>query len=275
VWGRYRARAAYGDGTCTGADTSLYCALYGAKWVLDSVLTAQGYPGRMSTFAIAPDDDWTPKTIRPLGGGPTIDSVLWAVRRAGFTGIRYDGLEGKSFAHLSRTNPRGFYKKQRTLRESVGGGEITLLGHSGYPVMGSHSWIQTFNDSAAPFDSGLGFGGPGHENCRIMSAFTQDNDYIDADAWNNSLVSDVMTSYKAWNDWVDIQFPQADWDASPVKGYVVRLCANDLSGVQNQYGPPARNGYWAIKRVHSLFNTINSFAGRTVIRLGYPDEVLP
>lgn len=284
VWGRFRARAAYGDGSCAGADTSLYCGLLGAKGLLDSVLTANGYPGRISTFAIAPQDDWSPKTMRPYGGGPPLDSVLWAVRRAGFTGIQVNTMDMRANGpsrSVSGVNPWGYYVGQRRMRETISGNTVTLLAHSGGPVIGSHGWVPVFTDSVAPFDSAAAIGVPAHEMSRTWAAFTQDQDGQrgDADSWEYAFSDQYVSgvgSISVWNAYADIEWPKVDHAAAPRKGYVLRLSANDLSGfTTGPLGPGARNGFWIIKQAHSAMKAINHFGGRTIIRFGYPEEVKP
>lgn len=282
AWGRYRARIAYGDGSCAGKDSSLYCTLYGARGVLDSVLTANGYPGRLSTFAIAPEDDWSPKTMAPYGGGPPLDSVLYAIAKAGYTGIRFNAMDGRASAgrrSVSGVNPWGYTQGQRRVREPYGGRTLTLLGHSGYPVAGSHAWVMVGNDSAAPFDSIASISVTGHEFSRTWAAFTQERDGQrgDADSWEGDFSGQFPAgSISAWNTYKDVEWPAVDHGEAPRKGYVIRLCANDLSGyTTGPLGPGARNGFWIIKQAYNAMAAINDFNGRTVMRFAYPEECTP
>jgi len=283
VWGRYRARAAYGDGTCAGADTSLFCQLMGAKFELDSVLTSLGFPGRMSTFAIAPDDDWSPKTVTPLGGGPPMDSVYWAISKAGYTGIRVNAMDQRANAYarsISTTNPWGWDNRQGRISNTIDHKTVTLLAHSGYPIIGSKAWFSITTDSVGPsFDSTCAIGVPAHEMSRVWAGFTQDRDGVtgDGDSWSNDF-SHLFNagSISNWNSYNDLEWPRVDHGEAPKKGYVVRLCANDLSGFSTgPLGPGARNGWWIIKQANTVMNTVNLFDGRTVIRWGYPEEIRP
>src|SRR6185369_2640806 len=265
VWGRYRARAAYGDGTCAGADTSLFCQLMGAKFELDSVLTSLGFPGRMSTFAIAPDDDWSPKTVTPLGGGPPMDSVYWAISKAGYTGIRVNAMDQRANAYarsISTTNPWGWDNRQGRISNTIDHKTVTLLAHSGYPIIGSKAWFSITTDSVGPsFDSTCSIGVPAHEMSRVWAGFTQDRDGVtgDGDSWSNDFAHLFNSgSISNWNSYNDLEWPRVDHGEAPKKGYVVRLCANDLSGFSTgPLGPGARNGWWIIKQANTVMNTVN------------------
>src|SRR5204862_3852462 len=138
-----------------------------------------GFPGRMSQLAIAPDDDWSPKTVRPLGGGPPMDSVYWAMSKAGITMVRANAMDFRANSgarDISGANPLGWEHRQCKIRNTIDGKEITLLTHSGYPIIGSKAWYSVFNDSAAPFDSACKIGQVSKEFNRDWMAFTQDRD---------------------------------------------------------------------------------------------------
>lgn len=273
VLGRYRARAAYGDGSCTGADSSVYSGLVRSAALLDSVLSANGFPGRIERFLLAPDDDWSP--LRYTGGQ---DSILWAISKAGFVGIVSDRRTEHANTGVGHPNPLGFDNVQGTRTERIGGNTLKILAHPGYALTGSSSWLEFGCDVVAPFDSSGGaliF----KEQNRAWAAFTQDVDHIDTDVWNVGYNNIGTLGEDCLNSQADISYAKLDWRYPAVprgRAYVLRFSANDFSGQSGSAWPngfPPRNGYWVIKSMNTAFRSINAFSGRTVMRFGYPSEV--
>ena len=101
---RYRNAAVVVGVTGRAAgDTSLYALLHYAVLKGDSL-----WPGRSSRFALPVDDDWSPYNLGADQSGPTVDSVLYAYRKAGFKGIRINGSWAASRPNKTRNNPRGY-----------------------------------------------------------------------------------------------------------------------------------------------------------------------
>lgn len=279
VWGRYRSRAAYGDGTCTGSDTSLTCQLLGAKAVLDSMLQTVGAYNRLGSIAIAPDDDWSPKNY------PRRDSILYAVGLAGFKALRFDARDPRGFYKPGKwTNPEGFPASQRTVTDQLGGRDISLLGTNGYNLMGGKDYICTFNDSVAAADSGY-MGVYSKEMNRVWAGFTRDRDWIDYDsfpyngtyAWGGG----PPTSPQNVSSWYDVKIPYVDTRNVPVRSYLLATSFADLSGPDGAVskqgaaigGKPYRTGWWLIKWTDQAMKAMNALNGRTMMRLGYPEEI--
>jgi len=272
VWGRYRKRAAYGDGTCAGVDTSLYCHLIQARALLDSALTSIGATNRLSKFLVAPDDDWSPKNILQIGGGPPPDSVLWTIAKTGYTGVRIDGQDPAANGELgngaARTNPRGWYSNQKRRTESIGGNQLNLLAHTGFPLTGSLRSAVYWTDTTGVVPQGA-LGTWTQEVNRHWTGWTQDQDRnLDTFPYDahGVVVADWYAGRDLWYRTVDMLNP-------PIKAYCARLSFNDLSGIPN--GPPARVGWWIIKSDWNAMRTINEIAGRAIITLGYPEDVSP
>ena len=269
VLGRYRARAAYGDGSAVGADTSLWARLKWALFKADSIFGR----GRVERFLLAPDDDWSPKNIRPIGGGPDVDSVLWAIHRAGFKGIRVWGWDNAGSGTARTTfsaNPLGWINNQEVVREGVGGNQLTLIRHNGFPIVGGTKAYHTGNDTAsAPADSGSYLVQYAEHN-RMWTGFTQDEDWVDYDTWPRDFTYFFATKFTA-GLWLDVDIPRRDIASLPRRAYIRTFHIRDLGGVPN--GPPARNAYWVLKSAVNAAETINKLAGRTVVRFGYPTEV--
>jgi len=280
IWGRYRNRAAYGDGTCAGSDTSLYCLLVNARALLDSALTSIGASGRISRFLVAPDDDWSPKNLLGIGGGPAPDSILWAMWKAGYFGVRIDGQDPASNGELgsgvARTNPCGWYSRQGIRTESVGGNQVALLAHTGFPMSGSlRSWIY-FGDSVGTVGDSGSIGVVSRELVRHWAGWTQDESR-DWDSFPDVAPGGFPEAWYAWRDnLAGVGRPYqrtVDMFVAPRRAYCARLTFNDLSGIPS--GPPSRNGWWIIKWDWNAILTINEIAGRSIITLGYPENVTP
>ena len=71
-----------------------------------------------------------------------------------------------------------------------------------------------------------------------------------------------------------VAFPYEDFLNRPTAGgaYALKLFASDLSG---NPANPARTGLLAIRTLQQSFYATNLAAGRTLVRLGYLDEVRP
>jgi len=275
VFGRWRNRAAYGDSlrhTVTGSDTTLAAGLYAMRARGDSILTAYGVSGsRISRIAMAPDDDWSPLLLRRSACMcPCPDSVLYAVKQAGFAGIVVDVQDAEADANrggtYANTNPRGWFGKEMNYRSKFLS-DFKLLGHAGYPWMGGRAQHSTYQDSIAPFDS-LIVGIQTMEMARAWYAafLTSDRSY---DVWPY----DSTIPNAVWPYWSNNHFHKADF-VYGLRGpaHILRFSASDFSG---DPAAPAANGYHVLKSIQQACQAINMFAGRTIVRLGYPDEIQP
>lgn len=275
VFGRWRNRAAYGDSlrhTVTGSDTTLAAGLYAMRVRGDSILTAYGVSGsRISRIAMAPDDDWSPLLLRRSACMcPCPDSVLYAVKQAGFAGIVVDVQDPEANANrggaYANTNPRGWFAKEMNYRSKLLS-DFKLLGHAGYPWMGGRAQYSTFSDSTAPFDS-LVVGIQYMELARAWYAAFNEQDRS-FDVWPYDNVSLV----NVWPYWVNNHFHVTDFLVGMKgKAHIIRFSASDFSGAP---AAPAANGYHVLKSIQQACLAINGLAGRTIVRLGYPDEINP
>lgn len=274
VFGRWRNRAAVGDSlrhTVTGSDTTLAAGLYAMRARGDSILAAFGVANRSVRVLLAPDDDWSPLLLRrgPYMS-PTPDSVLYAMKAAGFDGIIVDAQDAEADANrggaFANTNPRGWYAKEMDYRSRLLS-DFRLLAHAGYPWMGGRAQYSTYSDSTAPFDS-LNVGIQYMELARAWyGAFlTQDRSY---DLWPY----DSPAGNNVWPYWANNHFRLADF-VYGLRGpaHIIRFSASDFSGAP---AAPAANGFHVLKSIQQACLAINRLAGRTVVRLGYPDEVQP
>lgn len=269
VLGRWRKRVAIGSDSVncvTCGDTSLVSLL---RWQLAKADSTFGR-SRVSRVVVAPEDDWSPLGTAGASPNPVADSVFMAMVQAGYTGVVSDAQDpdargGKSTPPAS-TNPRGFYNTQRVYRSATVPW-FNILCHSGFPLMGGRAQYSTCSDSVAPYDSGA-VGIHYQELWRAWMASTQRYD----DSADNLVLDNVGTN-NPWPYWVNNHMRLLDHREPVRHGNVVMFNASDFSGVPN--GPPAANGYHVLKSLGTSFGAINRFAGRTIVRFGYLDEVAP
>lgn len=275
VFGRWRNRGAYGDSlrhTVTGSDTTLAAGLYAMRARGDSILAAYGVSGsRISRILIAPDDDWSPKFMRKgPSPSPKPDSVLYAMKQAGFEGVIVDLQDAEANVNrggaFAATNPRGWFAKEMNYRSRLLS-EFKLLGHAGYPWMGGRAQFSTYSDSTLPFDS-LNVGIQYMELARAWyAAFLPADRSFDVWPYNNPSAVNVRPY------WDNNHFHRADF-VYGLRGpaHIIRFSASDFSGAP---AAPAANGFHVLKSIQQACMAINAFAGRTIVRLGYPDEIQP
>lgn len=270
VWGMYRSRFAYGDGSCTGKDSSLTCGLIGQREVLDSVLivlTGNASHGRLSATLIAPLDDWSPKNVRGVGNGPWVDSLVYAMRTAGYSACTIDGQDPAAIAGFGsggRNNPVGFIANERLYPVLGSKQQIKFVAHPGYEIIGSSG---QFIGTPGAYLRGIVFPAVN----RAWTSWTQDRDFVNTDAWR---------PYD-WNTYIDpgyslagTQYRMVDTFTVPKKASIVRFCINDFSGNTVAGGESAsRWGWWVLKSLVNSCRTINEIDGRQIIWFGYPEDV--
>lgn len=270
VWGMYRSRFAYGDGSCVGKDSSLTCALIGQREVLDSVLvaiTGNTTHLRLSATLIAPLDDWSPKNVRGVGNGPWVDSLVYAMRTAGYSACTIDGQDPAAFGGFGsggRTNPVGYIANERLFPVLGSKQQVKFVAHPGYEIIGSQS---QFMGTPGAYIRGIVLNSVN----RAWTSWTQDKDYVNTDAWRPD----------DWNSNIDpgfslagTQYRMVDALTVPKKASIVRFCINDFSGNTVAGGETAsRWGWWVLKSLVNSCRTINEIDGRQIIWFGYPEDV--
>ena len=268
-WGRWRQRLAYRNTDCTGAaDTSVNCLLARSRFILDSI---PEFKGKLSTFALPPDDDWTPIN-RFRGSGP--DSVLYAMKLAGFAGVRVNAQEAPNLAYGPNrtTNPRGWYGRQAW--QNAFGEQVKLLAHSGYSIAGSALQSDVRSDSAAPYYKAAAVtyawvSIPAYELQRIWGAGLYES-YHDRD-----FMTDFQTDTGADADapWNNVNKPLVDQIVGIRHGNIIRMSAQEFAG--NPAGPATRPGWWTVKSMAHAMRVVNRLANRNVVEFAYPEQITP
>jgi hypothetical protein len=247
---RYR-NAAMAVGVAGGAagDTSLYALLHYAILRGDSL-----WPGRSSRFALPVDDDWSPYNLRANQAGPTVDSVLYAYRKAGYKGIRINGSWAESRPNKTRNNPRGFTPEQGNYAIRYGtvekGDGFKLLAHNGGGTFGSVSFGLGVTDSTAP-------------------AADQPQSYT----WSSvRRFWDGLFGY--WPILVGSDGENATGETQRCR--ILRMSAQELAGAgTDTWKSTQRPGWWAIKQVVMPIRIMNRLAGRSIMVVDYPENCQP
>lgn len=288
IFGAVRSRICVGDGTGVGADSSVSSLLKAAK----QIIVRKWGANSASSFVCAPYDVWAPKGKKT--GDP--DSIYYAVAIAGFSGIRADGRawagesgrqrDGVSMASTSTSNYGnsnitgclGYTSVPGFYRERFGGNTIKLLSHNGYPIVGGvcEMVLNPADTATAPATQYVHVNY--HELNRTWVGITQKLDSRNGDAasyygadWGGIGQLDASRYY---GDIMDLKLSHIDVERAMVGNAKIRKFNTcDFSGIPN--GPPARNAWWILKSLKNQFDTINDFAGRTVIQFDYPENITP
>ena len=257
MMGRYRRRAAFGDTTThLGADSTIYKLLLGGRFKCDSI-----WPGKASRFLMAPDDDWSPLGMNGGGTAPGLDSLVFAIVRAGFDGVRVNSGDPDHNASYLPANPKGWVNQQGWL-SGHRGVRLKMLAYPGHGRDGGRThWA--IGDSMAPPDS-TRFGMLYQDINRAQLGATQLVDHS-TDIWPR-----FNSPPRSW-DGVYTNQKDRVWP-NHYRGSVIRMSAGDFSGNPNL---PARRGWWAIKSLANNIKAINRLAGRTIIEFAYPEDIDP
>jgi len=279
--GRYRARTVavgpYNLVSGVPQDTSLYSLLRYERAKLASVVGEN-----VSGCLVAPMDDWTPKNTRPFrdatsGVSLSPDSVLFAIKSAGFTTIMYNSQRPFSAATMIG------YKvpKQGTATVVMRGGakfSMRFLAHTGYSIAGSALQQDMRADSVLI---------PGvSNNCNALtlspsSAYAYNQVMIPAYEHHRWWYGLTMNRYRDydfmipfWFDaWEDVNKPKDDVLYDLKAANIVTLSVQDFGS--GGFARPSRPGYWAIKSLYNAFEAMNAAAGRTVCEFVFPEELNP
>jgi hypothetical protein len=274
IFGRFRNRAFYGDSsalhTVAGSDSSIYQQLLAGRQVVNTY-----WPNKVSGLLLAPRDAYRPKNFNSKTGG--FDSLAYVVRLAGFIALRTDVQAGDADPSRWRGNRlliRGGYPNQGVLPNNLGTTEgLRMLGQSGHSISGSFydAGIRAINpDTAAAITEFYGSSN-GHPTPPIPST-------IVARFWHG-FVHDRFTD----DDWFpqgynvgpyqNVLYPLEDNFSPMRRASILKLHVSDFGGISG--GPPKRPGWWAVKGLANSFAAINAKAGRAVVVLSYPEEIVP
>ncbi len=269
VFGRYRNRTYYALPSHTAGDTSLYANLIHVRGAVASVYGRS----RLSSTILAPWDDYSPKNIR--NGSNGLDSLVMAITRAGFTTIRTDVQNPEAnpaYLQPNRDLIRGGFPNQRKYTSPLGA-SVTFVGQTGYSTSGGNKFWATRNDSTSiprmyTFGIGLSYPTITHANLgRFWGGFFHET-WRDVDWFPRASLGDGVTDGGYVGDsYANVLFPLNDNLYDQHRASVLKMHVSDFTG--------KRPGWWTVKSLKREIDYINRLAGRTVIRLGYPEEIVP
>jgi hypothetical protein len=215
---------------------------------------------------------------------------MYAMARAGFLGVLANGKSDECNltvnSGIGYTNPRGFMNRQGWYRPKFNGtstdGTTGIVSYAGATMdpfmvltydgvsMGlGHTQQLLFNDSTTAKSEGS------------IQYIYQTLDRANGGFWTRQWSNNDQWPYHGidygssnFYSWVGVAFPYEDIVNRPTAGgaYALKLFASDLSG---RPANPARCGLHVIRTLNQSFYATNLAAGRTLVRLGYLDEVRP
>lgn len=268
VFGRYRTRTYY---TPIAGDSSITQGLILCRSIL------AGYVGssKLSGLCTAPLDDYTPKFFV---NAPRTDSLIYAIRTAGFSCLRSDVWSADAdFGRFggNKLLVRGGFTPQGQYRDVLGSGTLNVLGQTGQLIGGSQYLGQPFltvtgvgDSTTNPVTMTAGDYGANYPLPWIATQWCWHG--LFHDRWND--VDDVprLNSFSAYDG---ISFPRELHFSDYRHASILKFHCSDLSG--DPAGWPKRPGWWVIKSMANGFKSINALAGRTVITFDWPENITP
>jgi len=287
-WGRWRRRVFVGDFN-TWSDTSIATMAKRQIAACDSIF------GRPTVrVMVPPNDEWSPGIwgetqpyIAKKHSRLYADSMMYALSRGGFIGVLANGQSDECNLSVSSgagyTNPRGYIGRQGWYRPKFNGtatsssGVVSYAGATMDPFMVLRHWggtmglgkeqVSQWGDSTSAATQGAW--------SYLGATLDRANGSFWCDKWYNSDIWYDTGTYITANFWTTYQnvvWPTIDVLTKPERSHVLRLFCSDLSGNPTN---PARTGLHVIRSLQQSFTATNLAAGRTLVRLGYLDEVRP
>lgn len=273
VFGRWRDRVFVGSGGI--GDTSLVTQLSYLRTFTDSVTQ------RPTVRLLCPPyDDWSPgvksatnRFIAKRNSRAYADSFMYAAQAAGWLGVLANGQSPECNLSVSSgpgyTNPRGFIGRQGWYKPGIMSDPFLVLTHSGSTMgMGKTQQILWSDSTSAKSAGSWQY---------LHYTLDRANGQFFAARWRNQddwkdYGSDYNANANFLSDYVNVMLPMDDFQYGVWRGHVLKLYASDLSGLCCN---PARTGLHVIRSLQQSFYATNLAAGRTLLRLGYLDEVRP
>ena len=180
------------------------------------------------------------------------------------------------------TNPRGYIGRQGWYRPKFNGtatsssGIVSYAGATMDPFMVLTHWGSSmglgktqqclWSDSS----SAKAAGAWNYLHAALDRAYGSwfNERWFNSDMWDGSGKTADFYSLP----WKNVGVPMDDLIYPPRRAHVLQLFCSDLSG---NPANPARTGLHVIRSIQQSFDAVNYAAGRTLVRLGYLDEVRP
>lgn len=288
VFGRWRNRQ-FAASSYALADTSLAAQFRFLRAFTDSVT------GRPTVRVLCPPyDDWSPGAATATNrfhakanSRVYADSFMYAAQQGGFYGVLANGQSDESNLSVSSgpgyTNPRGFIGTQGWYLPKFSG---TSTGPTGIvaPENGTMDPFMVLTHSGTTMGMGKTQQFLFSDSSSAKSDGSWQYLHYTLDRANGQFFTARWRNQDDWKDYgfdyngsflstyVNVFLPMDDFQRGVWRGHVLKLHASDLSG---QCCNPARTGMHVIRSLQQAFAAANIAAGKTVLRLGYLDEVRP
>ena len=271
-FGRFRNRVAFSTDTAS-TNPSTYSQLLGAK----NILARNGL--QLSGVVVPFADDWSPYQVRGSQNLSQMDSVCFALRKAGFIGVISNSQGRDSDPGYLTTNPVGWGSRERQhtiMTTGLSGVRFKVLMHSGEVSTGSTQFFSgTAQDSVAPLCV------PACPGPNV--SVSQQNRFWRGFFANQDGERDYQfDSYDGFGA-TDIWTPSKQRLYAQSRASILWIPAQHLGGTLLELGfataqsgtVPTRVGWWTIKHVANVARTVNFLAGRTLIVASYPEDIEP
>jgi hypothetical protein len=268
-WGRYRKRIAYGDGSRTGADTSLWAGIVSNR----AKVADQFGRDKVSSAAMPYASDWSPLTMLPMGGGPPPDSVFYAALSAGVTTIVFDARGRDWNQQYLRTNPTGYVGTEGYVPVTLSGApasQLKLLAYFGGTTLGSTRFLATTTDTIPP-------------TCDVSCAGTFPAAQEQGKAWESLFAYDGAfprdgfggVGQGVFYDAKDILYPKSQASVIRIGVGLLGSGGTALTGMPGvTQTQPTRQGWLVFKHLVHVARMVNRF-GKTLLTFDYPENCEP
>lgn len=247
LYGYLRARAAFGDGSCAGADTSIACLVQGSFARLE-----RSFPGRIDHVLMPPFNGWVTQVgtgaITGVSKGIGLDSLIASLAAGGACGVRV--ASNISALLTENTASTGYYPSYRLMPVNMSPANNPMTASSAKlsRISGNNFSLIPLSGFPASSQYYIGVSGSNH---RDPEAFAVNAMTLG----RRNLYPQNSTSF-----------------GTDVDGYVRTIFPIHVSDlVSDANGIVTRPGWWNIKHLVQGMNAVNETAGMTLMKVVYPE----
>lgn len=255
VYGAMRTRAFYGDGSATGADSSIWAGQRRLYNKMDSLAA-----GQTDHMLVAPLFDWVPKNMRAYSMGNQ-DSLITYLAKAGVRNILVNLADHRTDPSFGYHNPKSLVRGKATFVTGIGasktGQEVPVICTLGIPDSSSGAAMQY-----------IGYGTGNGDDPNINNPLHL-NEVFMRGLFTRRANGGIASTYSGG------AYPDSLGSVGGFAPAVLTVTAGGFgSGVGGALGTrPTMPAWWQIKWVVNACKIVNAAAGRNIIQV-VPTETL-